>query len=523
MLEKTWVKIVILVSCSCLVNAQPLPSLPLDTDNAALLYYQAFLKYPEPDEVISFLVDDANQEDMDHLFRTGEYRPFEELKGRVQRLEARFREYGIDLQETDTLESAVGKIERYADTVDANEPASSGPDSTGKEGGVRYYHPFGKKFALHRDLAEYEKNRRLLETLDGQDLRARVDGYLDACSDVFELVRDASHLAKCDWGCQYSKGVACNFPQLVPMRLLSRLFQAKILKLAADGKVREAIEYCFVLDKMALHVGDDAMIPYCVAISLEARFFRLVQYLLPHAGSDNRLLTDLKESLSRRGSSPLSLSKACQMDFQLSVQAIRGNEALLEKARKAIQLHKQMTHDEEPIPSGEALVANASMPLRQYCLKSCDIIDDQTKDFSQKQASLAELTENFEHSKPLSQDPAHRMNHPELLLESAISICRIDEERSFVLMTNDQAFFNVTLLSIDLLLHRMKEGRFPDTLPEGSAKDPFTGKDFDYVRNRGGFVLAWDRDNLSQTRSEEFRRYECKVLDKSATAQRELE
>jgi hypothetical protein len=509
MFTKTVIRVIIFVCCSHVLKAEALSSLNPDPMNAALLYYQAFLKHPKPDEVIAFLVYDTSLEELDHFFRTGECVGFHELKEEVQGLEAKFRGYGIDLKQTDSLETAISKIEKFSQTVDVNEPAHSGPRMQWPGGAMPAI--FSMKYSLSFDLAEYRKQRHLRETLDGQDFKAIVEDYLDDRSDVFELLRAASRLTRCDWGYQYSKGIAYDFPQLNQAKLLSSLIQAKILKLAADAQVQEALEYCLVLDKIALHVGDDAILSYLTAIALKARSLHLVQYLLPYIGSDTQLLTGLKESLMKRDPSFLSLSKALQMDFQLAFQSIRKNEALLKNTKKAIEVYKQMTNDKEPMPSEEALVTNASMPLRQYCIKLCEIIEDKTKSFSQKKAALAELADSFEKEKSLKEDPAQIFSHPELMLEMAFSLCAPSLGRCCMLMTRSQADSNVTLISIDLLLYRIREGQFPDTLPKDSPKDPYTGKDFEYTRNQDGFILAWDKDNLSQVREEKFRQYEFKM------------
>jgi hypothetical protein len=510
MFAKIVIRVFILVCCSHVLKAESLPSLPPDPMNAALLYYQAFLKNTKPDEVIDFLVYDTGLEELDLFFRTGECVAFGELKEEVQRLEANFRRYGVALKETDSLAIAVSKIEDFSKTLDVNEPVYAGPRIQWPDGALPAI--LSKKHSLSFDLAEYRRQRHLLDTLDDRDLKTIAEQYLDARSDVFELVREASSLPHCDWGYQYSKGSNATYPQSSSIRSLSSLLMAEILKLASEAKVQEAIEYCFMLDKMAIHVGDHTLQSYLGAIGLQGQSLRMIRILLPHIESDAEQLNDLKVSLTRRGPSTLSLAKACKMDLQLALQTVCGNEVLLSRIHKAVELHQLMNNDQNPVPSREALVANASSPLRQYCMKSCEIIEDGKLSFAQKQASLSECADSFEERRRRHQDPSEMIKHPERVLEMAFSLYAPALGRINMLKTRHQAYYNVTLVSIDLLLDRIGEGHFPKMLPEGLPKDPVTGRDLGYNRTQAGFVLSWDKDNLTDMR-EKYRRFEFEMQE----------
>ena len=100
--------------------------------------------------------------------------------------------------------------------------------------------------------------------------------------------------------------------------------------------------------------------------------------------------------------------------------------------------------------------------------------------------------------------------HPDWILEMAFSLYAPSFEGMHRQTTYYQAKYNLTLLCIDLFLHRIREGQFPDTLPEDSPKDPYTQQAYEYVRNEDGFVLSWDKENLSEKR-EENRKLEYKI------------
>ena len=386
--EKFQVKILIsilyIVLCSAFVKAESWPvTLPPDPTNAALLYYQAFLKNAGPDEVIKFLVYEGRLEDLDQLFKTGQSPAFERLKEDVQEFERNFKAYGVDLKEGDTLETATNKIERFAETVDVNEPTYTGGHNSNSWKGDGP-NPFSKKHRLIYDLSEYRQQRRFLETLKGQDLKAVVERYLNSQNSVFELVRDASNLSFCDWGCQYSKGINAVFPQTKFVRPLSYLIETKILYLLSEAKTREALAYCIVLDRMALHISDNTLLTYIQVNAVKGQFLRMLRFLLPYIESDVELLTDVRESLLTFNPNSLSLAGAFKRELQLTLQTVCNNEGLTDSIKKATEYYQQMNDAQGPVPTKEMLLENASKLLRQIYMESCDIIGNEAMSFAQK-------------------------------------------------------------------------------------------------------------------------------------------
>ena len=70
--------------------------------------------------------------------------------------------------------------------------------------------------------------------------------------------------------------------------------------------------------------------------------------------------------------------------------------------------------------------------------------------------------------------------------------------------TSLDACANATKAGVEICLQRAETGRFPEVLPEGLPKDPFSGQDFQYERTRTGFILRCRGKDLSKDKTYEY-------------------
>ena len=71
-----------------------------------------------------------------------------------------------------------------------------------------------------------------------------------------------------------------------------------------------------------------------------------------------------------------------------------------------------------------------------------------------------------------------------------------------------QVFSNILLVAVEIYIIADKTGKLPDSLPEGLAKDLFSGGDFQYRKTDDGFVLRCQGEDLEEHKVQE---YEFKV------------
>ena len=74
--------------------------------------------------------------------------------------------------------------------------------------------------------------------------------------------------------------------------------------------------------------------------------------------------------------------------------------------------------------------------------------------------------------------------------------------------TKTKTFFNAIRAAIDIYMVKAETGRLPEKLPADLPKDLFSGKDFEYEKNRSGFVLRCQGKDLDK---DEIYQYEFKT------------
>ncbi|MHC4334967.1 MAG: hypothetical protein ACYSUV_14620 [Planctomycetota bacterium] len=100
------------------------------------------------------------------------------------------------------------------------------------------------------------------------ELNDQIREYVEKNRYVINLVLDASEVRNCDWGLDYSEGLAVLAPPLNVLRKLGRLVIADGKILAEEGEYEAALSRCLSVRKMGRHVGEPLIIDYLVGLSL---------------------------------------------------------------------------------------------------------------------------------------------------------------------------------------------------------------------------------------------------------------
>ena len=416
-------------------------TLPPDPNNAALLYYQAFLLRPEPDYVVEQLVYNTRPEKIYDIL------------------------CGADLElGTDT----------------------------------------GKQI------------RELDEKMRSVDPNAAIRKYIRNCRDTIELVQATSEISECDWGILYSRGLACRLPQLVEIRPLTRILCTDALLLAADGNFRAAFEHCLMIRRFAHQIGDDIVLQYFLAKSIDTLALDCIRMLLGHMESEVDTLTWLKNQLVAQKVLPGFPVKVLKIDFGLTLQSLRINDDILEKTRQALRMKEEikalvkekLTQDnvsERDIQSltDEELVTLAGDPYATFLDSALQVMSSEVS-YEKKNSDIQRLKHELEME--FGGDPASypiMTAHPEKLLTlSVIMACADQVLNSYNIHVRNTVHFNALMAGIEVYLVRVQIGKLPVVLPEGLPKDPFSGKDFDYKVTEGGFMIRCTGKDIDASRKE---------------------
>jgi len=442
--------------------------LPPDPNNAALLYYQAFLLRPEPDAAAKELVYGTRLEKIDKFLRGGKLDPDPEVE--IPEIEKSIRE----LEE---------KIKNRGS--DPNKEASD----------FEQYFDFNEQL----DLQFLKESRERYEKMRDIDPDKKIRNYLRKCGKVVELVEAASKIPECDWGILYSQGFSYLLPQLTKIRDLVLILRADILRLVIDGNYRAALERCLMMRRFAHHVGDEGVMTYLVSLSVDASALKNIQHLLGTVSPDVQTLTWLKNQLSIETGASVSPAGALKMDFELALHTLRINDKILMHIRH--ELAKKTTDEgskkEALSLSDEQLLNRARIPYAAYLDHATQVMDSNML-YSDKYAEIQRLSDTLE--REFGSDPAANQ-----IIEACGLLVGL-----YDLQVRHATHLNALKTAIEIYLVKAKTGQLPQTLPEGLPKDPYTDGDFGYEITDEGFALRCQGQDFQKGRMKQMLEFKLK-------------
>jgi len=467
-------------------------TLPPDPNNAALLYYQAFLCQPETNYAEEQLVYNNRPEKIYDLLCGGELEFDPNIDKKIQELEKRLKN-------------------------DSNEPNEIPPEI--QEMMPEGFFESGIQFRLSelRERREHERKMR------GIDPNRTIRNYMKKCRDSIELVQAASELSYCDWGIRYSQGKDQCVISPVKIRSFAFMLRVDALLFAANGDYRKAFESCMMMRRFDRHLGDDTDIHYVMSTTIIDRTALYnTKILLGSHRPKVETLKWLKNQLATQEDSPLFLTKMLKMDFELTLQSLRNNNNILDNALEAMNLKDQIRSsfrnknastdmEDRKVQSitDEELVALAGEPYESFLNSALQVINSGMS-YKEKMSKIDILTKKIRNE--FGGDPASYpiiAAHPEKLLTLYI-VNHSDEVVAslYRLHVDHVALINVLMTGIEVYLTEAETGQLPEKLPEGVPKDPFTGRDFAYEITEEGFTLSLPDKNIPEQRQ---RPYEFKV------------
>jgi len=300
------------------------------------------------------------------------------------------------------------------------------------------------------------------------------------------------------------------------------MLRVDALLLAANGDYHEAFESCIMMRRFARHLGNDINIHYIMSTTIDRTALYNTKIVLGSHRPKVETLTWLKNQLATRKNSSLFLNEMLKMDFELTLDRLRNNNYILDKALEAMHLKDQIRSsfrkkDElTDIEGGkvqsisdEELIALAGEPYESFLNSALQIINSGMS-YKEKLSKIESLTEEIENE--FGGDPASypmMVAHPEKLLTLSIIIqCAEAVANLYKLHINHVALLNALKTGIEVYLIEVETGQLPEKLPEGAPKDPFTGRDFAYEITEEGFTLSLPDKNIPEQRQ---RPYEFKV------------
>ena len=496
--------------CTLTAQAAPLPS---DPNNAALLYYQAFMLLPEPDYFAKELVQQNTREKVYEYLNGGKLDPdpekeIHEIEKSIHELELKMKGISPDPNK---------QLSPYERTI-----------FTGKH--------FKEQRSIELDFLKESLNHH--KKMKGVDPNKVIREYLRKCGKSIVLAQAASEIPDCDWGIRYSQGFSFLLPQMVEIKDLMRILRADAILLAADGHYRAALERCLIMRRIARHVGDDGNIQYAVSKNLDGSALKCIQRILGYMKPDIETLKWLNNRLSAESEASTSPARALEMDFELAVQSLRMDTDTLENFHQAMliknkigalvkdeSLQNDRNSKEKQSLTDEELLALAKKPYTDFLNSALHAMKSEMT-YEEKYEKIKHLTNELKEEYD-GGSAAFRQKilvHPEMMLTfSIVMACPEAVLSLYNLHVCNNSNFNALIAAIDIYLVKVKTGQLPEKLPDGLPKDPFSGEAFEYKITDEGFALRCKGRDINASRkkyspdkpptivSDYFWKYEFKV------------
>ncbi|MHC4325983.1 MAG: hypothetical protein ACYSUX_17065 [Planctomycetota bacterium] len=342
-----------------------------------------------------------------------------------------------------------------------------------------YYQAF-----LLRPEPDYDAWWSINEVLRDADPNDTLREYLNLreCRKTIEFAEAAAQLPHCDWGIRYSKGIGADLTQLSNIRTLSFLISADARVLAADGDCQAGLSRCFVIRRLAGHVGDDTMLNYLLSLAMDGVAHTCTQYVLGCMSPSVEVLTQLRGQLIVVRDTIPSLARALEMDFELSLQSVRTDPDILESLREhlAEKADDDNARGEIIGLTDEEIIDIVREPYSDFLDSVFHVMDSELM-YEEKILEIQRLRDKYidEYVSDISIGSV-----AVLFISNSGTVDDV-----FNIKVRNTAQFNALKAAIEIYLIKARTGQLPDTLPDGLPKDPYSGQDFGYEITEEGFTF----------------------------------
>jgi len=329
----------------------------------------------------------------------------------------------------------------------------------------------------------------------------QITRYVTKQQSVIDLLTIAADLPNCDWGFDYSTGVAFYVAHLQSFRELSRIVIADAKILAEQNDYKTALKRCLTLHKMSHHIGDDLLITLLVASSSVDLANECIKYILSEMPSDVTTLHWLKAELSRIDSKPFALKNSLGNEYKLVVADMTPDRidkmislclepvitvlgASPDKLPTKRQVDKKRIEEkqnweqivrERVRKADEDFLERNRIHLKKYFIDKFPLTLELPYD--QAYTKLIELDQEIKNDS--YKDPDATIT---AVVKPPLAIVL-----SKTVRTN--AFINAVRAAIEIYVINAKTGSLPDELPDSLPGDLFSSQPFKYEKTTEGFIL----------------------------------
>jgi hypothetical protein len=313
---------------------------------------------------------------------------------------------------------------------------------------------------------------------------------------VIKEVVTATTIKNCDWGLDFSEGLATLLPHLAKCKETAYLLSADAKILAEKGDYKTALERCITIHKLGIHVDNDTLVSCLVSRAIGRIANSSIVEILPQISENYEMLEQLRTQLGD------VLSRYPSMRGAIGSEAKCWSGNINEKDMLEMIHNSGLSKDdtdkldriinEHKAKEFYTSVGDYYRGVLDKLQTAYDLPFVETK---QAFDNIYKEVENAAKEKP------------EAIITKTIFLLPAIN-RVLTTDTRDRTYFNAVMAGIDIYLIRAKTGKLPDELPAGLPKDMFSGRDFLYEKTDAGFVLNGQGKDLDD---DIVQKYEFKV------------
>ncbi len=360
------------------------------------------------------------------------------------------------------------------------------------------YPPDNAAVLYYRASLNYTTNSTIEKKLTGVikgniDIDEEIKAYVQSNKIWIKQFVDAGEAPHCDWGIDYSEGLATLAPPYASLRNMARiaLVQAKIAAESTDYKW--ALDLCLSVHKAGAHICNaELLISHLVGISLNGTANQCIVDILPQISDSPDMLIWLKNRVYDVSERFPSVKASINSDLRICARDIRKKKAediIFEMAGDLIPEDKRQI-----IRNGDEEFFKAS---KEYLMEHLG---------SLLTAIDLPYPQSYEQLERLGEKPGlESKKNPQAIL-AEILVPAVHKVVSLDLKA--RTHFNAVKTALNLYIIKAKTGRLPDALPAGLPGDLFSGKSFLYEKTADGFILRCQGKDLSK---DEIYKYEFKI------------
>jgi len=344
--------------------------------------------------------------------------------------------------------------------------------------------------------AEPEMEQMLSDLSRGKiEVNEEIKKFVKDNKRAIDFALDASGVTNCDWGMDYSKGMATVLPPLHTFKKLARLILADAKIMAEKCDYKSAIDRCLSVERFALHVSDRSMITHLFGLAINKEADKYIQDILANMPEDLEMLSWLKNQLAQIDSKSFPF-KICIDDANEAAISfmIKDNiKGLLPIENWEVPPSVSKTAEKWLLAADEKFLASNRAYWERLIGNIKATLD---MPYPKAYAELKRLCEKPE--KDIIENPDATLT---LILLPAF-------DKSYSVGIRGKNLPNAVRAAVEIYIVKAKTGKLPDALPTGLPPDLFSGKPFKYEKNADGFVLRCRGRDLSKDKIYE---YEFKV------------